>query len=117
MSDWEPSRRPSSPLLRRAARERQLASAADAAENVAAVRRAVPCLGCLNSALAGVSSGECWDHPGKHRCERCELGGSCRPISLNGFAQEKDKRRIAVKVVLAGISAGTFPSAGDPRLA
>ncbi|PCD18980.1 hypothetical protein FGRA07_11825 [Fusarium graminearum] len=83
LDDWEPSRRPSSPLLRRAARERQLASAADAAENVAAVRRVVPCLGCLNSALAG----------------------------------EKDKRRIAVKVVLAGIAAGTFPSAGDPRLA
>ncbi|RSL40010.1 hypothetical protein CEP54_016213, partial [Fusarium duplospermum] len=30
---------------------------------------------------------------------------------------EKNKRRIAVKVVLKGVTAGDFPLAGDPRLA
>ncbi|KAM0277511.1 hypothetical protein ACHAO9_012543 [Fusarium lateritium] len=87
--------------------------------------------------MASQSLGDCWDHPDKHRYERCELGGSCRRIPVAAvpialffldyvqageagapvLAKEKNKRRAAVKVVLAGIADGTFPSSGDPRLA
>ncbi|KAK7227835.1 hypothetical protein V2G26_000005 [Clonostachys chloroleuca] len=48
--------------------------------------RAVPCEGCLNSALAGLSCGRYWDRldedgsPLPGRYERYRLGGSCKPI-------------------------------------
>ncbi|KAF4435724.1 hypothetical protein F53441_13461 [Fusarium austroafricanum] len=128
-----------SPSVRRAARRAERArrtnSAAAATAQDVVERRSVPCLPCLNSALAGSSKGECFNSPDSHRYERCEVGGSCRPIPVAALpvalffldyvqqpsrsivANEKNKRRIAVKVVLRGCADGTFPSAGDPRLA
>ncbi|KAF4416974.1 hypothetical protein FACUT_12558 [Fusarium acutatum] len=124
--------------LRREAREGQVADAAAAADIVDSERRQVPCLACLNSALAGQSTGECWAEPGARRYERCDPGGSCRPIPpaalpvalffldyvqnlgaapTRAQKTEKNKRRIAVKVVVKGCQDGTFPSTGDPRLA
>lgn len=46
-------------------------------------RRAVPCLGCLRSALAGRSAGSCFEqaNPGRSkRCARCASGHQCLPV-------------------------------------
>ncbi|KAF1938448.1 hypothetical protein EJ02DRAFT_22585 [Clathrospora elynae] len=43
--------------------------------------RVHPCLGCVRSALAGRSSGECFDQSGGgSRCFRCASGHSCVPV-------------------------------------
>ncbi|KAF2469087.1 uncharacterized protein BDR25DRAFT_51002 [Lindgomyces ingoldianus] len=43
--------------------------------------RAQSCLGCIKSALAGRSSGECHDSAtGGSRCWRCSSGHSCLPL-------------------------------------
>lgn len=43
--------------------------------------RAVPCLGCVRSALAGASFGDCHDQGGRtRRCERCANGGTCEVL-------------------------------------
>ncbi|KAF1945178.1 hypothetical protein EJ02DRAFT_451744, partial [Clathrospora elynae] len=78
--------------------------------------RVHPCLGCVRSALAGRSSGECFDQSGGgSRCFRCASGHSCVPASalaapiaakflaaLQGGAPESQLRklRIALRVVL-----------------
>lgn len=48
----------------------------------AGTKRAVPCLGCVKSALAGLSLGECHNVAGSsaRRCLRCSAGGSCEPL-------------------------------------
>ncbi|KAL6352345.1 hypothetical protein LRP88_12969 [Fusarium phalaenopsidis] len=120
---------------RRAERALQVEIATLSASVLQDEKRLVPCLPCLNSALAGQSTGECWAKPGVRRCERCDPGGSCRQIPTAALpvalffldyvqqdpsrvnATEKNKRRIAVKVVLKGVSDGCFPLSGDPRLA
>ena len=44
-------------------------------------RRAVPCVGCVRSAIAGRSSGECFDNKsGGNRCFRCSSGHICRAL-------------------------------------
>ncbi|OAF55178.1 hypothetical protein VC83_08404 [Pseudogymnoascus destructans] len=47
-------------------------------------RRAVACLGCVRSAVAGKSLGDCHDQPGAipgvGRCWRCASGHSCMPV-------------------------------------
>ncbi|KAF1935086.1 hypothetical protein EJ02DRAFT_439461 [Clathrospora elynae] len=78
--------------------------------------RVHPCLGCVRSALAGRSSGECFDQSGGgSRCFQCASGHSCIPASalaapiaakflalLQGSAPELQLRklRIALHVVL-----------------
>ncbi|KAF2475028.1 uncharacterized protein BDR25DRAFT_113610 [Lindgomyces ingoldianus] len=43
--------------------------------------RVQSCLGCIKSALAGRSSGECHDSAtGGSRCWRCSSGHSCLPL-------------------------------------
>lgn len=43
--------------------------------------RPVPCLGCVRSALAGMSLGDCYSTPGSaRRCVRCGQGGTCKPL-------------------------------------
>ncbi|KAG5786545.1 hypothetical protein H9Q69_014365 [Fusarium xylarioides] len=123
----------------REARETQQDVARVAVAKVAATRRVPACLGCLNSAMAGKSNGDCWQHGRNRRYERCLAGGSCTPIPPAALPvalyfldycqdnpidedgpqpkdREKDKRRGAVKLVLAGVADGTFPLPGDPRL-
>ncbi|RFN41884.1 hypothetical protein FIE12Z_12908 [Fusarium flagelliforme] len=90
--------------------------------------------------MAGSSQGDCWDEPNQARYERCNPGGSCslipvpaRPMALffldylasipadetrtSSQKTELGKRRCAVKCALKGCADGTFPTAGDPRLA
>ncbi|GKU03650.1 unnamed protein product [Fusarium langsethiae] len=67
-----------------------------------AVRRVVPCLPCLRSALAGASLGDCWDEPNEARYERCNPGGSCT-LKLR-FAQGPT----ALKVKEIGNAAATI---------
>jgi hypothetical protein len=44
-------------------------------------RRAVPCAGCVRSAIAGRSTGECFDNKsGGDRCFRCASGHTCRAL-------------------------------------
>lgn len=45
-------------------------------------KREVPYLGCVKSALAGLSRGECHNVAGSaaRRCLRCSAGGSCEPL-------------------------------------
>ncbi|KAG7421041.1 hypothetical protein ACKAV7_003815 [Fusarium commune] len=127
--------RPSRAEVRRAERKAQVAAANAANEKLNTERRQVPCLACLNSATAGQSTGECWAKPGASRYERCDPGGSCRPVPAAALPAalffldyvqqdehlirktEKNKRRTAAKVILKGVLAGSFPSSGDPRLA
>ncbi|KAF1945181.1 hypothetical protein EJ02DRAFT_59430 [Clathrospora elynae] len=75
-----------------------------------------PCLGCVRSALAGRSYGECFDQlGGGSRCFRCASGHSCVPVSapaapiaakflaaLQGGVSESQlkKLRTALRVVL-----------------
>jgi len=43
--------------------------------------RHIPCLGCVRSALKGMSIGDCWDTAGKgKRCERCSHGHKCEEV-------------------------------------
>ncbi|KAL7624409.1 hypothetical protein AAE478_005973 [Parahypoxylon ruwenzoriense] len=43
--------------------------------------RDTPCMGCLRSALAGRSTGQCYDTVGNgSRCWRCASGHSCLPV-------------------------------------
>ncbi|RYP43671.1 hypothetical protein DL768_009789 [Monosporascus sp. mg162] len=84
-------------------------------------RRAVPCLGCLRSALAGRSTGECFDAAVGSRCWRCASGHTCTPVyvppaprelfpllttdrspAVASAAAEMDRLRAAVRVLLEG---------------
>ncbi|RYP20483.1 hypothetical protein DL767_009437 [Monosporascus sp. MG133] len=80
-------------------------------------RRAVPCLGCLRSALAGRSSGECYDAAVGSRCWRCASGHTCTQVPAvaraaavrfvealenNAPRREVDRLRTAVRVLLEG---------------
>ncbi|KAL6357276.1 hypothetical protein LRP88_07434 [Fusarium phalaenopsidis] len=104
---------------RRAERALQVEIATLSASVLQDEKRLVPCLPCLNSALAGQSTGECWAKPGSYCCSPVALFFldyvQQDPSRVN--ATEKNKRRIAVKVVLKGVSDGCFPLSGDPRLA
>ncbi|KAF4952848.1 hypothetical protein FGADI_6437 [Fusarium gaditjirri] len=118
-----------------------LPTAANETPQVAqAVERILPCLGCLNSAIAGKSNGECWDHPDKTRYERCDdEGGSCQPIPdaalpaalyfldfcrahpdpgefTNAEKKEKRHRLTMIQHILEAIASGAWPLPGDPRL-
>ncbi|KAI2463088.1 hypothetical protein F4781DRAFT_146192 [Annulohypoxylon bovei var. microspora] len=63
-----------------------------------AERRDEPCLGCTNSALAGRSTGECFNTVGNgSRCWRCASGHSC-------YALPKDVVRWAKSLVVARIA-------------
>jgi len=43
--------------------------------------RETPCLGCVRSALKGMSTGECFDTAGRGaRCLRCSHGHKCEPV-------------------------------------
>ncbi|KAM0342507.1 hypothetical protein ACHAPU_009481 [Fusarium lateritium] len=119
--------------------EREQQQGAPATAEAEAVERMPPCLGCLNSALAGESDWKCWQCPDTNRYERCISCDSCKPIppaavpmalffldfcvshpvdaDLSPFGiSEKEDRRDAVETVMAGIANGEFPTAGDPRL-
>ncbi|KAF7542287.1 hypothetical protein G7046_g10183 [Stylonectria norvegica] len=112
--------------------------AIQAAAAAAPKPRVVPCMACLRATLGGPNvkseTGYCWDAPGRgRRYERCSSGGSCLPLPKASLPmvfhwldyirgndvdpKEKEKRRIAVKVVLRGCGDGSFPAGGDPRLA
>jgi hypothetical protein len=46
--------------------------------------RKTPCLGCVRSALKGMSTGECWETAGRgSRCYLCSHGHTCKPVPAN----------------------------------
>ncbi|KAF4446426.1 hypothetical protein FALBO_17078, partial [Fusarium albosuccineum] len=60
------------------------ADAANAALEADLVQRQVPCLACLNSALAGQSTGVCMAKPGARRYESEEHCPRYNTISISG---------------------------------
>ncbi|RYP55210.1 hypothetical protein DL768_000204 [Monosporascus sp. mg162] len=80
-------------------------------------RRAEPCYGCLRSALAGRSTGECFDAAVGSRCWRYASGYTCTPVLANArptavrfvkalqndaLRREVDRFRAAVRMPLEG---------------
>ncbi|RYP27091.1 hypothetical protein DL768_011338 [Monosporascus sp. mg162] len=71
--------------------------------------RAVPCLGCLRSALAGCSTGECFDAAVGSRCWRCAFSfANVRPFVVRlvkvfeneALRRDIDRLRASIRVLL-----------------
>jgi len=79
--------------------------------------RKTPCLGCIRSALKGMSTGQCWETAGRGaRCFRCSQGHTCiaMPAHLLALARRlismlmdlsssniiKHNHRMAIKIIL-----------------
>ncbi|KAH7199117.1 uncharacterized protein B0J16DRAFT_315392 [Fusarium flagelliforme] len=125
-------------------REKRMAAALAKGDNalyneLAQLRRAIPCLQCVRSRLAGCSDGDCWSRPGTEKCERC-VGKPCNllyPVVIPmwiyyiGYYQtlpakvtkwtkkqikELAKRRTVVDSMIDFAVDPEFPQAGDRRL-
>jgi len=80
--------------------------------------RKTPCLGCVRSALKGMSTGQCWETAGRGaRCFRCSQGHTCVavPAHLSALARRlvgvlvdpsssdtvKHNHRVAMRIMLS----------------
>jgi len=80
--------------------------------------RKTPCLGCVRSALKGMSTGQCWETAGHGaRCFRCSQGHTCVavPAHLSALARRlvgmlvdpsssdtvKHNHRVAIRIMLS----------------
>ncbi|KAH8598600.1 hypothetical protein B0O99DRAFT_738803 [Bisporella sp. PMI_857] len=95
------SRAPRLPLARPVEEEEE-----EEEEN--AGRRVDPCLGCVRSALAGKSTGACYNRAGKAggRCVRCSAGHSCvaAPAALLPVARRLSAALEATPVVKSRVN-------------